>query len=84
MRLLHIVRDFEDVRALTMAAAQAAEHEVSLLLLHEAAEHVPAFPGKVYTCLADVVRLGILTNADALDYSQIVDLLGEHDRVICW
>jgi hypothetical protein len=84
MRLLHIVRDFEDVRALAMAAAQAAEHEVSVLLLHDAAGHIPPFPGRVYTCAADVARLGLAADAQALDYGQVVDLLAAHDRVICW
>ena len=84
MRILHIVRDLKDARALAMAAAQASEYEVSLLLLHEAAGGTPTFPGAVYTCRDDALHLGREPGPGALDYRQIVDLLEAHDKVICW
>lgn len=84
MRILHIVRAFEDVRALTMAAAQTVDHDVSLLLLHEAAGEAPRFPGAVYTCREDVERLGLQPGTGALDYGQMVDELAAQDRVVCW
>ena len=84
MRILHLVRAFEDVRALAMAAAQATDHEVTLLMLHEAAGETPTFPGTVYACREDVVRLGLEPGPEALDYGQIIDILAAQDRVVSW
>ncbi len=67
-----------------MAQAQAQRHEVSLLLLHEAAGESVAFAGPVYVCRDDLAARSATAPYPALSYDEIVALLFAHDRVITW
>jgi hypothetical protein len=84
MRILHLIRRPGDERALATARAQAAEHEVTLLLLHDAAVERVAFSGRVCTCADDVSLRGGQAAHEAVDYDGIVSLVTAHERVITW
>lgn len=83
-KILHIIRRADDATALALAREQAVANEVTLLLLHEAVERRPDFPGNVYRARDDCLRRGLQPGDGALDPDQIVALVVAHDRVITW
>lgn len=84
MRILHILRHARDERAMATARQQAKEHDVTVLLLHDAVLNPPPFEGKVYACLADVEARARRAGYETLDYRDIVKLIFESDKVISW
>jgi hypothetical protein len=84
MRILHLIRRAGDHRALATAQAQLAEHEVTLLLMHDAAVERVGFAGAVRTCADDVAPRGGRAAHEAIDYDGIVALIAAHERVITW
>lgn len=84
MRILHIVKQIEDERAITMAKAHSRAHQVSVLLLHDAVLTVRDIPGAVYACADDVRARNVDVSRELVDYDTIVRLVFEHDKVISW
>ncbi len=85
MRILHLVRELQDRRALETASAQLKQgHQVTLLLLHDAVlDHID-FPDKILACADDVQARGGNSSYATLDYTQVVTAIFDHDRVISW
>jgi len=81
MRILHIIRNPNDVTPIEIAEAQTAEHDVALLLLHDAVYLVPRL--KAYVCKADAEARGV-TAHECVGYDRIVQMLFEYDRVVSW
>lgn len=84
MRILHLVRSIDDRRALATATAHAAEHEVVVVLLHDAVLDRAEFPGSVFACDEDARARWQACQREVLDCDQIVGKILEADRVICW
>jgi sulfur transfer complex TusBCD TusB component (DsrH family) len=81
MKILHIIRNPYDATPIEIARAQGKEHEVELLLMHDA---VFASPGlKAYACSADAEARGI-TKYEKVGYDRIVEMLFEYDKVVSW
>lgn len=81
MRILHIIRNPNDTTPIEIAKAQGAEHDVALLLLHDAVYLKPGL--KAYACADDAEARGI-TSHERIGYDRIVKLLFEFDRVVSW
>ncbi|MHB1006251.1 MAG: hypothetical protein ACYC3S_11500 [Chloroflexota bacterium] len=84
MRVLHIVRQFSDRRAIASAVAQSEAHEVTLLLLQDAVRARLDLGLQIVACREDVVRHEGQTPYPALDYAGIMALIFASDRVITW
>ena len=81
MKILHIIRNPNDATPVEIAKAQSKEHEVAILLLHDA---VYASPGlKVYACADDAEARGVVRH-ERVGYDRIVEMLFEYDRVVSW
>lgn len=91
MRILHIVTQSDDRRALAVAERHAAQHAVTVLLLQDGVlQRTGRLRGvRVCACRADVAARGLsssiaLSDMTLLDYDGIVDLIRAHERVWSW
>ncbi len=57
MKILHIIRNPNDATPLEIARAQSREHEVAILLLHDAVYAKPELPA--FACAADAEARGV-------------------------
>ena len=83
MKILHIIRNPDDIAPLEIASSQSEEHEVAILLLHDAVYAIPDIQFQVYACEADAQARGI-TRHECVDYKKIVEMLFEFDKVVSW
>jgi len=83
MKILHIIRNPGDKTPLEIARSQGEEHEVAVLLLHDAVYSIPDVKFKVYACKADVEARGVAWH-ECVDYKKIVEMLFEFDKVVSW
>lgn len=85
MRILHIVRDVEDGRALDVAQKQHRRgHAVTLLLLHDAVLGNIKLAGQVLACETDALARRRQDRYETVDYEDIVKMIFDYDRVISW
>lgn len=85
MRILHILRDVEDSRAMHVAQQQhEAGHAVTLLLLHDAVLSDIRFRGQVLACETDALARQRHRKYETVDYENIVKMIFGHDKVISW
>ncbi len=81
MKILHIIRNPYDTTPIEIAKAQSREHEVALLLMHDAVYAAPAL--KAYACADDADARGVKKH-ECVDYDRIVEMLFEFDKVVSW
>ncbi len=81
MKILHIIRNPNDITPIEIANAQGVEHDVALLLLHDAVYLKPGL--KVYACADDAAARGVTVH-ECVGYDGIVKMLFEYDRVVSW
>ncbi|MCZ7381158.1 MAG: hypothetical protein O8C64_06270 [Candidatus Methanoperedens sp.] len=81
MKILHIIRNPNDVTPLEIAKAQSKDNEVAILLLHDAVYTKPDLT--TYACTADAEARGV-TGHKCVDYGRIVAMLFEYDKVVSW
>ena len=82
MKILHIIRNPNDATPLEIAKSQSKEHEVAVLLLHDAVYANPD-PIQVYACAADARARGV-TKHECVDFKRIAQMLFEYDKVVSW
>jgi len=83
MKILHIIRDPNNETPLEIAKSQSTEHEVAVLLLHDAVYAIPDVQFQVYACTADAQVRGV-TRHECVDHKRIVQMLFEFDKVVSW
>jgi len=81
MKILHILRNPNDLTPLEIAKAQSREHEVAVLLLHDAVYMKPELT--TYACATDAEARGV-AGRECVDYKRIVEMLFEYDKVVSW
>ena len=81
MRILHIIRNPNDATPLEIARAQSKEHDVAVLLLHDAVYAKPDLPA--YACAKDAEARGVTVH-ECVGYGRIVEMLFEYDKVVSW
>ena len=81
MKILHIIRNPHDITPIEIAKAQGREHDVPLLLMHDAVYMVPGM--KAYACRDDAEARGV-TAHECVGYDGIVKMIFECDRVVSW
>jgi len=83
MKILHIIRKPNDETPLEIAKSQSEEHEVAVLLLHDAVYTISDIQFKVYACTADAKARGV-TRHECVDYKKIVEMLFKYDKIVSW
>lgn len=83
MKILHVIRNPNDGTPLEIAISQNEEHEVAVLLLHDAVYAIPNVQFKLYACEADAEARGV-TRHECVNYKKIVEMLFEFDKVVSW
>lgn len=81
MKILHIIRNPDDTTPIEIARAQSEEHEVAILLLHDAVYASPDLT--TYACAKDAEARGV-TGHECVGYKRIVEMLFEYDKVVSW
>ncbi|GFO98035.1 hypothetical protein ig2599ANME_2246 [groundwater metagenome] len=81
MKILHIIRNPNETTPIEIAKAQGVEHDVALLLLHDAVYLDPEL--KACACRDDAQARGV-TAHECVGYDRIVKMLFEYDRVVSW
>lgn len=81
MKILHIIRNPNDATPIEIAKSQSKEHEVAVLLLHDAVYANPDI--QVFACAADARARGV-TKHECVDFKRIAQMLFEFDKVVSW
>jgi sulfur transfer complex TusBCD TusB component (DsrH family) len=81
MKILHIIRNPNDVTPLEVAKAQSKENEVAILLMHDGVYSHPDLPA--FTCKKDAEARGVIGH-ECVDYARIVKMLFEYEKVVSW
>ncbi len=89
MRILYIVKEKTDLDYLLKMYDKSQAKmtgELTLLLIHDAVliGQDPINNFKVFACSDDVKARGINTPFDTLDYKQMLKLIADCDKAICW
>lgn len=85
MRILHIIRHPGETMGWEVAEAQAARHEVAVLLLQDGVlcRRQTALP--LYASAVDIEARGLRADQfKPLSDAEIVEVLAAHDRVLTW
>ncbi len=81
MKILHIIRNPNDKTPIEIAKAQSREHEVAILLLHDAVYAKSDLT--TYACSEDAQARGV-TGHERVGYERMVEMLFEYDKVVSW
>lgn len=84
--ILHIIKCHGDETALEIIKKQAKSGIISVLLMQDGVLDCDELDLEVtvYASKADVIARGIRTWKQLLDYDEIVDLICDSDKVMCW
>lgn len=83
MKILHIIRNPNDSTPFEIAKSQDKEHEVAILLLHDAVYANPDIQLQVYASAVDARARGI-TKHECVDFKRIARMLFEYDKIVSW
>lgn len=84
MKILHIIREIDDKRALETVQAHATDHQVTVVLLQDAVLGRFSWEGEVYACGEDLEARGVAQSFQGVDYRDLVRMIFGHDRVVMW
>lgn len=89
MKILFIVKEKSDLDYLLKMydKSQAkAPDEIALLLIHDAVlvEINGDNDFRIFACSDDVKARGVSVSFDTLNYKQMLKLMADYDKVICW
>lgn len=89
MKLLFIVKEKNDLNFLLKMyekPQRETDNKITFLLIHDAvlAKSIPNNDFRLFACNDDVKARGINTLFNTLDYVQMLKLIADCDKVICW
>ena len=84
MKILHVLRSIDDEWAVSIAQEHLKEHNVGVLLLHDAVLTEVPLNVETVACQDDVEARGGRSKYPTVDYDGIARMLFEYDRVISW
>ncbi len=85
MRILHIIRHPREEMGWEVAEAQAAHHEVAVLLLQDGVLCRRETVVPVYVSALDLEARGLsVDRMKPLTDAEIVEVLAAHDRLVTW
>ncbi len=89
MNILFIIKEKSDLNYLLKfydKSQTKTPNEITLLFIHDAVfiESNLFDDFKVFACNDDVKARGINTTFDTLGYKQVLKLIADNDKVICW
>jgi sulfur relay protein TusB/DsrH len=85
VKVLHIIRSHDDrlARRIIADMARTPDTEQTLVMIQDGVYNAPT-DSRAFACSDDVRARGIDTTLPLIDYSDIVDLIFDHDKVITW
>lgn len=83
-RVLNIIRRRDDDEAVEIAREQTALGEVSLLYLHDAVYRAPEPDMPTFASRPDVEARGVESRCRLLSDEEVVKLIFDCEKVICW
>ena len=89
MKILFVVKEKNDLDFLLEMyekPQREMDNKITFLLIHDAvlAESISSTDFKVFACNDDVKARGVDTLFNTLDYVQMLKLMADCDKVICW
>ncbi len=89
MKILFVVKEKTDLNLLLEMyekPQREMDNKITFLLIHDAvlAESISSTDFGVFTCSDDVKARGVDTLFNTLDYVQMLKLMADCDKVICW
>ncbi len=89
MKLLFIVKEKKDLNSLLRMYEKSQTgmtNKITILLIHDAVlvESIPKNDYRVFASNDDVKARGVNTLFNTLDYVQMLKLIADCDKVICW
>lgn len=81
MKILHIIRNPNDMTPFEIAQAQSKEHDVAILLMHDGVYAKSTLT--TYACFDDAEARGIAGH-QRVGYDRIVEMIFEYDKVVSW
>jgi sulfur transfer complex TusBCD TusB component (DsrH family) len=81
MKILHIIRNPNDITPIEIAKAQSRDNEVVVLLMHD--DVYASFDLLTYASADDAEARGV-TRHERVDYQKIVEMIFEYDKVVSW
>ncbi len=89
MKILFIVKEKKDLNFLLSMYEKSQTgmvNKITILLIHDAvlAESIPNNDFRLFACNDDVEARGVNTLFNTLDYVQMLKLIADCDKVICW
>jgi sulfur relay protein TusB/DsrH len=89
MKILFVVKEKNDLDFLLETyekSQREMDNKITFLLIHDAvlAESISNTDFRVFACNDDVKARGIDTLFNTLDYVQMLKLMADCDKVICW
>jgi len=89
MKILFVVKEKNDLDFLLEMyekPQRKMDNKITFLLIHDAvlAESISNTDFRVFACNDDVKARGVDTLFNTLDYVQMLKLMADCDRVICW
>lgn len=89
MNILFIVKEKNDLDYLLKMYDKSqvkVPNEIALLLIHDAVlvEINCDNDFKIFACSDDVKARGVNVSFDTLNYKQMLKLMADYDKVICW
>ena len=84
--LLKEKKDFDSILELYVKNRPEKVDEILLILIHDAVlVQTRSLDGiKIFACSDDVKARGIDTQFETIDYSQIIKLMADCEKVVCW
>ncbi len=89
MKLLFIVKEKKDLNFLLSMYEKSQTgmvNKITILLIHDAVlvESIPKNDYRVFASNDDVKARGVNTLFNTLDYVQMLKLIADCDKVVCW
>lgn len=84
MKILHLVKQVNDLYAHEAMGNQRGENQVTCVLTQDATLSVPKLDVPIFALKEDVQARGATVNVPLVDFDQLVDMVFEHDAVTCW
>jgi sulfur transfer complex TusBCD TusB component (DsrH family) len=84
MKILYIVRSQPDDLVKETIEKQSAEHEINIVLIQDAVRMEESLPGHMFALEDDLQKRSLSRNIPAIGYNELLELIFQNDRVLCW
>ena len=84
MKILFLLHSQPDDLVKEMIEKQSLEHEVKIVLIQDAVGLEESLPGQILALEDDLQKRSISGNVPTIGYNELLGLIFQNDRVLCW